>query len=580
MKPLKTISGIASLAFITISLNALVWSEDPFTFWVYAPFGAGLLCGVVWFATRVAMTVRGAEGASLYGLNAVVSSIVCLAICATLYAFVRRSDASWDLTREGRRQLAPQTVQVLKRLDRDVDIMCFFVKAGDDRTKLPQDKTRRFLELCQRETKRLNVEYFDAQLDPEKLRELNRSGLFRTGGEIQSVTGVGTVVLRAGTRQREIPLSDVTQRLEERDFTNALLNVTLDANPKVYFLTGHGERAITDASPDGIKKLASWLSNESYQVANHIVMVDDPTIPADCSILAINRYGELRPFDIYALDEYVKRGGRLLVMVDPQMLDPAQAALDNAKIIENMRPWLQERFGVVVGMDLVISRATGGMTNMLIPDFNQVEKHGKEYATERDPYGEFRGSFNGRHPITRSMDSSLVLDRVRSVTFDDSMPDGTGGAVLLRTTPDTWAETDLALLAQGTVNADTGEMMGPVPIAVAATYRTDEPTPDKSGVKVARIVVVGDTDLSANEVATQGAYGIDLAANSNLLLNMFAWLSEREDLIAIRATAEEDPPILLTNSQERTIAWVASLGVVQLVALAGAAMYFARRKYR
>jgi hypothetical protein len=199
---------------------------------------------------------------------------------------------------------------------------------------------------------------------------------------------------------------------------------------------------------------------------------------------------------------------------------------------------------------------------------------------ERDPYGEFRGSFNGRHPITRGMDSSLVLDRVRSVTLDSPMPYGTGGVVLLRTTPDTWAETDFAALKQGQVDHDPEDMIGPVPIAVAATFRTDEPTPDKSGVKEARIVVMGDTDLSANEAETQGTYGINLAANSNLLLNMFAWLSEREDLIAIRATAEEDPPIFLTSAQERTIAWVASLGVVQLVALAGAAMYFMRRKYR
>jgi ABC-type uncharacterized transport system involved in gliding motility auxiliary subunit len=578
MKNLRTILGAASLAFIIISLNALVWSENPFTFWVYAPFGAGLLCGVLWFVMRVVASVRGAEGASLYGLNAVISSIVFLAICSTLYAFARRSEASWDLTREGRRQLSPQTVQVLQRLDRDVDIMCFFVKAGDNRTKLPQDKTRRFLELCQRETTRLKVEYFDAQLDPEKLIELNRSGLFRTGGEIQSVTGVGTVVLRTGTRQREIPLSDVTQRLEERDFTNALLNVTLNANPKVYFLTGHGERKVTVAGPDGIQKLATWLNNESYQVENHIIMRDSPVIPDDCSVLVINRYSELHPHDTYALDAYVKRGGRLLVMVDPQMLDPA---LQEANVHENMRPWLKSRFGVVVGMDLVISQASGvSMLTMLIPDFNQVEKLTKDYVMERDPYGDFRGSFNGRHPITRGMDSSLVLDRVRSVTLDNPMPVGTGGMVLLRTTPDTWAETDFAALKQGQVNPDPEDMAGPVSIAVAATFRTDEPTPDKSGVKEARIVVMGDTDLSANEVDTQGAYGIKLAANSNLLLNMFAWLSEREDLIAIRATAEEDPPIFLTSSQERTIAWVASLGVVQLVALAGAAMYIMRRKYR
>ena len=86
-----------------------------------------------------------------------------------------------------------------------------------------------------------------------------------------------------------------------------------------------------------------------------------------------------------------------------------------------------------------------------------------------------------------------------------------------------------------------------------------------------RIVVVGDADLASNE-------GIDYAGHHNFLLNAVAWLSEKEELIAIRPTGTEDLPIVLTPRAQRTVAWIASLGTAQAIALAGFLMYMHRRR--
>ena len=68
----------------------------------------------------------------------------------------------------------------------------------------------------------------------------------------------------------------------------------------------------------------------------------------------------------------------------------------------------------------------------------------------------------------------------------------------------------------------------------------------------ARVVVIGDWDLASNE-------GIDMASHSNLLLNTIAWLTESEELIAIRATGTEDPPVVLSPGEEKAVAWIAAL---------------------
>jgi ABC-type uncharacterized transport system involved in gliding motility auxiliary subunit len=168
----------------------------------------------------------------------------------------------------------------------------------------------------------------------------------------------------------------------------------------------------------------------------------------------------------------------------------------------------------------------------------------------------------------------MVLTQVRTAGMSPRPPEGVVGAELLFSPPDTWAEDDLIRLRE-TLEADweTGEKRGPLPIAAAAVKRTDTPVGDTEQTRDARIVVVGDRDMASNE-------RIQVLGHVNFLMNTFAWLTQREDLIAIRPTGEEDPPIVLTPGQEQWVAWVASLGVLHVVLLAGLAMYAWRSRYQ
>ena len=557
MAILRNAAGVAALVLFLAGINLLILRGSLFTAQVVAPLLGGVALGLLWFVLWLVSAMRQQKSGSLGMVNSIVSSLLFLGICITLYAFARRGDASWDLTQEGRQELAPQTRLILQSLTTPVDVVCFFVRAGEDRVRIAQDKTRRFLERCTQYTDILNVEFVDPQKNPERVKALN----------MLRVSNVGTVVLKSGTRQREIPLSDVKARLEERDFTNALLNVSRNAVPKVYFLTGHGERDITsgDAQTGG-SNFVLWLRKEAHEIFRLAIPLDQPIVPEDCSVLVINGYtADLRPHEIQALDQYIDDGGRLLVLVDVLKLLESEIPMQ-----EQLRPWLQARFGIKIGADIIVSNTTKSYKIQFLSDFEALSG----LTRPAQPNPEFRGSFNAQHPITRSLDKQLFFGGIRSVSLDDDLPEGVSGAVLLRSTPDTWAETDLdAVIDNDTIAHDPHEPGGPNPVMVAVSARSNRPIGEGARMREARVVVLGDADISSNE-------SIRRVSNQDLLLNSIAWLTENEDLIAIRPRGELDEPIVLSTSQQRFIAWTASLGMVQLVGLAGLVVFLQRRKYR
>ncbi|MDK1020934.1 MAG: GldG family protein [Candidatus Hydrogenedentes bacterium] len=557
MTRLRLAVGVATLILLIAGLNLMILHGTLFNVNVLMPLLGGLGLGVLWLVLRAFSLLGSPNKDSRGAFNSVLSSVVFLGIIMTVYAFVEREDLAWDLTQEGRRDLAPQTINILESLTNPVEITCFFIRAGDDRVRIAQDKTARFLRRCQEYTDMLSVEFVDPQKNPERGEALN----------VLRVSRVGTVVLRSGARQREIPLSDVNARLEERSFTNAVLNVSRDAIPKVYFLTGHGERDITSDDPTtGAAQFRLWLQKEAHEVQRCIIPTDNPLLPDDCSVLIINGYqADLLPHEIQALDRYMDDGGRLLVLVNVQIVQENEFA-----ILEQLRPWLRNRFGIKIGSDIVVSNATQSLEIMFIPDFEVVGA-----TTGTAPQNnQFRGSFNKFHAITRDLDKQLVLSVIRTVSLDPNLPEGVTGTVLMRSTPDTWAETDVrAIDDREPISQDPAEISGPNPVMVAVSARSNRPVGDGDRMRDSRVVVLGDADLALNEYMKR-------VSNQDLLLNSVAWLTENEELIAIRPTGNVDQPLILSQNEQRLIAWSASLGAVQAIAFTGLLVFLQRRKYR
>ncbi len=548
MKNVRTVFGILALAGLALGLNVLVFKRDPFTFSVMLPLCFGFLAACGWIAIGVSRMVESIErGKTVNTLSAIVASLAFLGICVVLYAFVRHAGFSWDLTREGRTPLSEQTVQLLRGLDRDVAVYGIFLKAGDRDVQIRSEKARRFLERCQHYTRNLNVEFFDPEQNVLKLEDL----------ELGTLSPQGAVVLKCGTRRKIINFSNVNDRLEEGAFTQGLIYVARDSVPRLYFLTGHDEPPLPTLS-----ELTARLAEESYEVEEFAINVLDPQIPSDCNVLVINGpKGDLQLPEVKAIHEYLQRGGRMLVLLEPWRVISTG--------VEHFLPMLRQHYGIDVGTDIILSRAKSPQEMVLVvftPNLGLIGVDAPDIPR--------RGSYNEEHLITRGFDQNMVFSLSRSVNLMPELPEGVIGDVLLYSLPGTWAETNLnQLFDERKANLDEGDLKGPVGVAVAVTAHTGVQVADSDRLRDTRIVAVGDQDFVSNDK-------IRIVGHWNFLLNSLAWLTETEELVGVRPARQEDPPLRLTPAQDRAIAWITILGAFQTIAVIGVVIYVLRRKYQ
>src|SRR5262249_37780311 len=128
----------------------------------------------------------------------------------------------------------------------------------------------------------------------------------------------------------------------EETVTNGIIRVSGTTKKAVYFTDGHGEADIQnqqDAKGYANAKLA--LEQENYEV-KPLVLLEQ--IPDAASVLVVA--GPERPFspaEMQTLDAYLRRGGRLLVLVGPR-----QGGEEFTKFLGD--------WGVKLGNDIVIDR--------------------------------------------------------------------------------------------------------------------------------------------------------------------------------------------------------------------------------
>ena len=555
MKGLRLGLAFGFVVSTTVALNVLLLRETFFIWQVLVPLGAAFLCGAGWLTVKLTSDL-GALGRDkdLRRLNVVAASVVVLGICIAVYAFAGRIDRSWDLSLEGRQELSEQTIQILEALDRDVEVLCLFLSIGDREIDISRDKTRRFLERCQEHTPHLDFSFVDPQKEKLWLADMGMT----------LSTMEGTVVIRCGASKRSVSLNGEPARLEERDFTNTLLNVSRAAAPQVDFLTCHGERTSLDMAI-----LKSLLEGEAYRVGELTMLPTEPEVPDDCDVLVINTLqSELEPAEIDAIQRYLGDGGRMLLL-----MDPTRTRGDEPATRMTFLSWLEHRYGIIVGDDLVLTtRGQDPRRIDLLPDSAAINLFQKEDIMEV----EFRGCFANGHPITRGFTQTMVMDSARSVTLAENMPEGVNATTILRSLPlrYTWAEKRLHLLQRGVEpKIDPDELTGSIGLAVAAVARTNVSVGDTGMKRDSRIVVVGDSEITVSE-------SVLVPGHLNFILNVMAWLSENEELIAIRPTGLEDQPILLAERDERVIVWISTLGVTQAILLAGLIVFLFRRKYQ
>lgn len=324
----------------------------------------GMMLGIYLFTH--ADSLRDAVGGrqAKYGTNAVVYTLLTLAVIVAINYVAAQRQWRYDVTEQGVFSLAPQTLQVLEGLDGEVVATAFY-REGE------VGATRDLLESYAAESALFT---FDV-VDPDKRPEL---------AEQFEITQYGT--LHVATADDATRITTVN----EEELTNTLLRLTAAERRRVYYTTGHGEPDIDDATDvTAYGALKSALENEGYDVQS-LALAEVPDVPADADLLIV--VAPERPMlgrEVEAIDRHLLRGGKTMIMVDPQRGD-------------ELLPLLTAR-GITAGNDVVIEQ----FVQMFAGAQLGVEPIISDY---------------GSHPITAGFSQRTIFSMARSLALSPRSP--------------------------------------------------------------------------------------------------------------------------------------------------------------
>jgi ABC-type uncharacterized transport system involved in gliding motility auxiliary subunit len=453
-------------------------------------------------ATLGARTVR-------YGLNTLLTVVLVLAVITVVEALSFRHSARLDLTENRRQSLSPQTIQTLKGLKTKVSAIAFY-RTGQPGKQMIEDLFKQYARVA-------GDNFVWKSVDPDKDPALARA---------LGVETYGTTVLEAKGRNEKVLDAE-----QEEKLTNALLKVTREGKRVVYVLQGHGEPDLGNSERNGFSEAKSALEKANYEV-KPLPLARQGKVPDDAAVLIVaGPRAELFAPEVDALDGYLGRGGKLLIMVNPPFPEKSQ--------VESLRK-LVGRYGITLDDDLVIELNPIGQVFGIGPQVPIVQQY--------EP-----------HPITRDMTGFTTLfPLARSLSIAKTPPPGVTIQPLARTSVDSWGETNRASIEAGQVKADPEDPKGPLTLAAVATK-------DK-----ARLVVYGTANLAVNQF-------LNVQNNRDFFLNTVSWLAEQEDQISIRPKDTKSTPVFLTSQQAQAVFWLPVV-VLPAVALVGGIVAVSRRR--
>jgi ABC-type uncharacterized transport system involved in gliding motility auxiliary subunit len=344
----------------------------------------------------------------------------------------------------------------------------------------------------------------------------------------------GTIVLERGTRRENVFSSD------ESEITNALVKVTQDTQPTVYFTTGHGEHDPGDSGTNGYSIMKSAMETENYKVDTLNLRTITGTLPSDTAMVVVAGARQLfDPQETQILKGYLDKGGRALVMLD---------AFTDTGLDSLLNSW-----GIYARNDMVVDPKFGFFGQAAVPVITAYKNH----------------------PVTQDLaGQAAFFPSVRSLWNGEVPTPNRSTTALFSSSDQSWGETDLNSLKNNTQQFDAGkDTKGPLDLAYVS-----EATGDKPG----RLVVLGTstfiTNGTLNARVNVGGQQQQINSGNGLLFgNALHWLAGQENLIAIPPKAPDSHPVVLTAEQSNFVFLSTFLMWPGIVLILGILMWWRRR---
>ncbi|PHX90610.1 MAG: hypothetical protein CK534_04955 [Nitrospirae bacterium] len=503
---MKTIPlGVVGMALALA--GAVGYSLAPTKLWLVTLMeGAALLClllfAIVHFSQLKAFSSRRS---TRMGANSLLMILLFVSILAIVNFLAARHSIRWDLSENQNFSLAPQTYRVLRNLPREV-LVTVFTREKDPGYQSYKER----LDSYRQASPKITVEFVDPERQPKIAQNygINRTdtAVFESAGHTVRVTSPSEVEL-----------------------TGALIRVTQDRQKQVLFLEGHGEPSLDDRERTGLSVAKDILLKQGYNVGT-LSLLKEAAVPDQTAILVVA--GPRRPVtteEQERIHTYVEKGGHLLLLIDPD----TQAGLNP----------LLTQWGLGVGpgvlVDLQDRLAQGDLTSLLVRTFTE-------------------------HEITQDLSAAVLFPLARHITFDEQTGKAWDYVPLARTSPNSWAETDIK---GRVVNLDEKkDIKGPLPMAAAISPKV----PPEEGKPRPAVVVIGNSTFATNAF-------MNFPGNSDFFLHTAAWLAEERNMMSLVPKDSALRPFTPNPLQERALLYLQVILLPVAMFVAGILVWRKRR---
>jgi ABC-type uncharacterized transport system involved in gliding motility auxiliary subunit len=280
-----------------------------------------------------------------------------------------------------------------------------------------------------------------------------------------------------------------------------------------------------------------------------VILAQQTSVPADAAVLAVaGPRTDYLPAEIDMIRAYLRKGGKLLMMLDPPEKTDSPALTN---LIALAHEW-----GMDVGNNMVVDLSPAGRLLGTGPSIPVAASY-------------------PAHPINEKMQVLTAYPLARSVAPVAGGVDGHTAQPIVETSQNSWAETDLKTLSttgEARREEDKGDKPGPIALAAAVNAAAPEaPAPSAGQSKPeTRVVVFGDSDFASN-------LALGVQGNRDFFLNAVNWLAQQENMIAIRAKEPTDRRLTMTAAQQQIVYWLSLIVIPGLIILAGIQTWWRRR---
>ena len=476
-----------------------------------------------------------------------------LAIAIVLNLLASRLNIVWDMTPTGMYRLTDTSRKYLSQLEKDVD---FYFLLDMDVLATDTDSMALYHALEEYAAcDRIHFVDFEPDSDPEQTAKLQALGYDLKRGDMV-IECEGRSVHVPGINMYQNYVDPDTQLIESTYFTGenyitgAIDAVVSGRDTVIYFLTGHGEKSITE----DYTTLTKNLSNRNYLVQPLDLTTAD-AVPANAAMLVLAApQFDISRDELRLLNEYLDNGGNISFWMSP---NDAEVKYTNIESI------LQD-FGLHM-------------------DYDKVAETDSQFHISGDPYTfrcsvvageEDEGSVNLTKEVADFINAGIVpfMSNTRSFyQYIDSASTITAGSLLqtVANTTDALGNASSTAVGEpfGGTEVTNTEITGQ--ILDLAMYSTDAARRD------AKIMVMGNAEFIDDENVAQDYMIIPV----NLMLSVISWMYD-SDLALDMGIAQKErtyDTMVLNSETAANTTNIVFIVVPVIVGLIGGGVWLKRR---